>query len=139
MLICLIGLGAALLLVGVVSGTVLRHVIQIVPIAAAAGVLARRPDWGAYAAVPIFIFWICIVGLIWLFLLGVFRIADGDYTLIEVGATVLMAGFCVVGVRRAISVGKALPPLARLFAIVLFAFVQVGAMWVSFLRPFANR
>jgi hypothetical protein len=53
---CLIGLALALLLVGVVSGTVLRHVIQILPIVGAAGVLMQRPAFGAYAALPIFLF-----------------------------------------------------------------------------------
>ena len=55
---CLIALAPALLLVGVVSGTVLRHIVQIVPIVMALGVLARRAAWGAYAALPIFAFWI---------------------------------------------------------------------------------
>jgi Flp pilus assembly protein TadB len=36
---CLIGLALALLLVGVVSGTVLRHIVQIVPI-----IRIRRKD-----------------------------------------------------------------------------------------------
>ena len=43
---CLVGLGLALLSAGVVSGTFLRHVVQIVPMIAAAGVLARRPARG---------------------------------------------------------------------------------------------
>ena len=81
---CFIGLAVALLLVGVVSGTVLRHLVQIVPILIGLALLARRPDWGAYAAIPIFTFWALIVVLIWLFLLGLSRIANGHYTPIEV-------------------------------------------------------
>jgi hypothetical protein len=42
----LIGLALALLLVGVVSGTILRHVVQILPIVIAAAVLLRRRNLG---------------------------------------------------------------------------------------------
>jgi len=90
-------LALALLLVGVVSATFLRHVVQILPIVLVVGVLARRPAWGAYAAIPIFLFWTFIVVLIWLFLLGLSRVANGHYTPIEVVSTFLMAGFSVVG------------------------------------------
>ena len=53
-LACLAGLAIALLLVGVVSGTLLRHVVQILPLGLTAAILTRRPAWGAYAALPIF-------------------------------------------------------------------------------------
>ena len=110
---CLIGLLLALLLVGAVSGTLLRHVVQILPIVAALVVLQRRPAWGAYAAFPILVFWIFIVLLIWLFLLGLSRIANGHYTLIEIVSTFLMAGFCVIGVTRTIPLGRDLSMLGR--------------------------
>jgi hypothetical protein len=136
---CLIGLAFALLLVGVVSGTVLRHVVQILPIAVVTGILARRPDWGAYAAIPIFLFLIFIVMLIRLFLLGFSRIANGHYTPIEVVATFLMAGFSVVGVIRSVPVGRPLRAVERVLVFIVFAALQCGAMWVSFLEPIASR
>ena len=82
---CLIGLALALMAVGIVSGTVLRHLVQIIPIGLAAGLLSRRPAWGAYAALPIFLIWTAIPVLIWLFLLGLSRVASGHYAAIEVG------------------------------------------------------
>jgi hypothetical protein len=99
----LIGLALALLLVGLVSGTVLRHIVQIVPIMVVLAVVRRRPDWGAYAAIPIFVFWIFIVVLIWLFLLGLSRIANGHYTPIEVLSTFLMMACSIVGVVKSVS------------------------------------
>ncbi len=54
----------ALLAVGVVSGTFLRHVVQVLPIIVVASVLTQRPDWGAYAAFPIFLFWALAVLMI---------------------------------------------------------------------------
>lgn len=136
---CLIGLALALLLVGVVSGTVLRHIVQVVPIMVGLVLLARRPDLGAYAALPIFCFWAFIVVLIWLFLLGLSRIANGHYTPIEVASTVVMAACSVVGVIRSLELGRPLRALRRVSTFLLFAVVQVAAMWVSFLRPIANR
>lgn len=136
---CLIGLAIALLVVGVVSGTFLRHVVQILPIIVAVGVVMRRPDWGAWAAIPIFFIWIFIVVLIWLFLLGLSRIANGHYTAIEILSTLFMAGFSVAGVVKSIALGKALRPIGRVVAVMLFGVLQVAAMWVSVLRPIANR
>jgi hypothetical protein len=136
---CLIGLALALLLVGVVSGTVLRHIVQIVPIMVALGVLARRPDWGAYAALPIVGFWTFIVVLIWLFLLDLSRIANGHYTPIEVVSTFVMAACSIVGVVSGIQLGRPLRAVGRLYTFLLFAVMQFSAMWVSFLRPIANR
>ena len=138
-LVCLTGLTLALLLVGVVSGTVLRHIVQVLPICIAAGVSVRRTAWGAYAALPLFLFWIFIVVMIWLFLLGLSRVVSGHFTTIEVVATLFMAGFSVAGVARSIAVGKSLRPLLRVLVFILFAALQVGAMWVSFLKPIANR
>lgn len=136
---CLIALALALLLVGVVSGTLLRHVVQIVPIAVALGVLARRPDWGAYAALPIFGFWILVVVLIWLFLLGLSRIANGHYTPIEVASTVVMIACSIVGFVKCLQLGRPLRAMGRLSVFLLFSAMQFVAMWVSFLEPIANR
>jgi hypothetical protein len=136
---CLIGLATALFVVGVVSGTVLRHIVQILPILAAAVVMRYRPAWGAYASLPIFVFWVGIVVLIWLFLLGVSRIANGRFTPIEIAATFFMAAFSLVGGATSIQLGKPLRFTGRLLAISLFAMLQVAAMWLSFLKPVANR
>lgn len=135
----LVGLAIALLLVGLVSGTVLRHVVQILPLVATAGLIARRADWGAYAALPIFVCWIVIVALIWLFLFGLSPVASGHYTVIEIVLTFFMAGFSVAGIVNALVLGKGLPPISKVAMVVLFGLLQVGAVWISFLRPIANR
>jgi hypothetical protein len=137
--VCLIGLAAALLVVGAVSGTVLRHIIQILPVLAAVVVVTNRPDRGAYASLPIFVFWIGIVVLIWLFLLGVSRIANGHFTPIEIVATFFMAAFSLAGAAASIHLGRPLRFARRIMAISLFAILQVAAMWLSFLKPIANR
>src|SRR6185436_9738601 len=111
--VCLTGLALALMLVGVVSGTVLRPIVQIVPIVVVLAVLRRRPEWGAYAAIPIFVFWTFIVILIWLFLLGQSRIANGHYTPIEVISTFLMAACSIAGGLKSIQLGRPLRVAGR--------------------------
>jgi len=135
----LVGLGLALLVVGVVSGTLLRHVIQIVPIIAAIPLFRGRADYLAYAALPLFAFWLLIVALIWLFLLGVSRIANGHYTGTEIAMTVVMAGCSLVGGVKSITLGKPMRPLVRVFTFVLFAVLQVASMMLSLREPFAHR
>src|SRR6185436_5137184 len=129
----------ALLLVGVVSGTLLRHIVQILPIVAALGLLTRRADWAAYAALPLFLFWTLVPALIWLFLLGLSRIANGHYTVIEVLSTVAMAGCSIVGTAKTFRLGRPLRWPWRAAMFLLFGALQFLVMWVSFLAPIANR
>jgi len=133
------GLAVALMVVGVVSGTVLRHVVQIVPILLALIVVRRWPAIGAYAALPIFIFWILIVSLIWLFLMGLSRIANGHYTIAEVVSTVVMATCCVSGSVWAVPAGRTATIASRVAAFGGFAALQVAAMWISLTPSFASR
>ena len=136
---CLIGLAIALLVVGVVSGTLLRHIIQILPIILAVALVRQRPDWGAYAALPILLFWLLVALLIWAFLLGLSGIASGRYTVVEIICTVFMAGFSTVGVWASIGVGRTLRAAGRISAFISVAVLQVAVMWISFLKPIANR
>lgn len=135
----LAGLAGALLVVGAVSGTILRHVVQIVPVLAAIAVVRRWPVIGACAALPVFMFWMLIVLLIWLFLLGLSRIASGHYTLAEIISTMVMAMCCVSGSVRAVGVGRPAPLSARVLTFIVFAVLQVAAMGISFSPSIANR
>jgi len=133
------GLALALIVVGVVSGTVLRHVVQILPVPLALALVSRRPAIGAYAALPIFVFWLLIVSLIWLFLAGLSTIANGHYTPAEVISTVVMALCCAHGIRRAIPAGRPATLASRLMTFMVFAALQLAAMWISFSPSIANR
>jgi hypothetical protein len=47
-------MAVSLPLVGLVSGTFIRHVVQIVPILVALPAVLTRRRWAAYAAIPLF-------------------------------------------------------------------------------------
>jgi hypothetical protein len=130
---------AALLFVGAVGGTVLRHIVQGIPSVIALVFVARRPALGAWSAIPIFVFWSFIVVLIWLYLLGVNRIASGHYTSAEFAATVVMAGACAFGASRSLSLGEAAAVSSRVVVVLAFGLLQVAAMWLSLMKGVATR
>ena len=136
---CLGGVGAALLVVGVVSGTLVRHVVQIVPVVVALAVVRTRPTWGPHAAAPIFAWWLLMMALIWLYLAGVPMFFDGDFTLTEIVLTGLTALFCALGLLACVRMESTTSIASRLLAVAAFGTFQFAMMWVSFLRPFVNR
>ena len=128
----------ALIVVGIVSQTLLRHFIQIAPLVVALGLLARRSPWGVSAAAPLFAFWFLIMAAIWLLLLGVARIVTGTFTPAEVMLTVIIGVASLLGLSTAYRRGTTLALRARLGTIAAFAVLQFAAMWLS-VQPFVAR
>jgi hypothetical protein len=128
----------ALIVVGIVSQTLLRHFIQIAPLIVALSLLPRRSAWGVSAAAPLFAFWFLIMGAIWLFLLGVARIVTGTFTPAEVMLTVIIGVASLFGLGTVYRRGTTIPILARLGTIAAFAVLQFAAMWFS-VQPFVAR
>ena len=127
---CLV-IAVSLLLVGVVSGTMLRHAVQIAPALVAAALAWRKPRWGAAAALPVFATWIVIPVLIWMFLLGIARFVTGTFTPVEIFLTLVMAAASLAGAIAAVRLlrGASLALSAALF--VTFAGLQLEAMSIS--------
>jgi hypothetical protein len=127
----------SLLVVGVVSQTLLRHVVQITPLILALVVLGRWPA-GVSAAVPLFVFWLLVMIGIWSFLLGIARIFTGTYTLPEIALTIVIAVASLAGLAATNRRGSTAPMTARIALIASFAFLQYAAMWIS-VQPFVRR
>jgi hypothetical protein len=128
----LVGVSVALLSVGVVSNTLLRHLIQIAPVALALAVGARRARFKMAAALPVFTFWFFAMGGIWVTLLGIAPIFTGSYGPTEVVLTVIigLASVCgLVAIRRQ---GNALSLGPRLGTVLTFAILQPLALLLSF-------
>ena len=129
----------ALIIVGIVSHTLLRHVVQIAPLVIALPLLLRRTAWGSSAAAVLLAFWLLIMGAIWLFLLGIARIFSGRFTPTEIALTVVIGCASVIGLITAYRQGTTLSVPARFGTIILFALLQFAAMLLS-VQPFvANR
>jgi hypothetical protein len=136
---CLGSLALSLLLVGVVSGTPLRHFIQAAPVIVAIGCVWRRFGWSAYAALPLFLFWLLIASLIGLFLFGYAHVITGTFSHIERLLTAIIWLSCVLGIGAALRASADHPWWSRVAAFLVFAVFAVAAMWGSLQPAVARR
>ena len=123
-------LAASLLIVGVVSQTLLRHIVQVTPLIVAL-IVAGRSTAGASAAAPLFAFWLLVMLGIWSFLLGIARVFPGRFTLPEIALTIVIAIASLVGLVAAYQRGTTAPMPKRIATIAGFAFLQYAAMWIA--------
>ena len=135
---CVAVVAGALIVVGIVSDTFLRHLIQVVPLIVALGLLARQSAWSVSAAAPLFAFWFLVMCAIWLFLLDVARIFTGTFTVAEITLTLVIGVACLFGLGTASRRAPTVPFGARLGTIAAFAVLQFAAMWLS-VQPFITR
>jgi hypothetical protein len=136
---CLIGLILGLLLVGFVSGTPLRHVVQVLPASLALFLLRRRPSWSPYAALAIFLFWFLIMGLIWLHLLGLAHIIIGNFSHVEIILTVLIAIWTLFGLLNFFRSSSSATMTSRILSFSLFLALQIAALWLSMQSYLSHR
>jgi hypothetical protein len=129
----------ALLLVGLVSGTIIRHAVQVLPVLVASLAVVVRPAWSRFAAIPVFAFWLFIMLLIWLYLLGLASVVSGQFTPAEVGLTVVIGLACVVGLAASARKTTRSNWWAGVAAFLIFGALQVGAMWLSLQPALASR
>jgi hypothetical protein len=135
-----VGLGgviAGLLTVGLVSGTLSRHLIQVAPAALALALAAGGSQYGRAAALPIVTFWAGLMATIWLFLLGLHQMIGGRFTAVEIALTVAVALACLTGLAGGARPTANLPPPRRAVTAVVFGALQLAAFWAS-MQPFAS-
>jgi hypothetical protein len=101
--ICLAGVCIALIAVGVVSNTLTRHLIQIIPLVLVLAASLTRRKWVVFAAFPLFIFWLLIMLFIWLYLLKIATITRGHFTIPEISMTIVIGVCCVYGIVLSLS------------------------------------
>ena len=135
----LAGVVVSLYLVGIVSHTLLRHVVQTSPLLIAILLANRSPRLAGAASAPLFVFWLAIVILIWLFLLGIAHIVSGHYSMTERILTGTIALSTLVGIAGIFRRGAVAPVAARIGVFVVFAALQWAAFYVSIQPLFAHR
>lgn len=128
----MISVAASLALVGLISDTLLRHVVQMVPVLFALGLVMKTPGAGAYIAMAVLAFWVLIMVLTWLYLLGLSDIAAGTYSTGEVILTFAIPTFSVWGISKSVRMRRPLAWTGSL-AVFLGSFaLQAGFMALSF-------
>ena len=130
------GLIGALLLVGLASGTFVRHVVQLAPAMLALALVVLHSPFGRASALAILPFWLALMLTIWRYLFGYTRIIGGTFTGVEIALTVAVAVACVLGLTGGARPTANLPRPLRAATTIVFGALQLAALWVS-LQPFA--
>jgi hypothetical protein len=132
--LCVLVQMAALIVVGLVSDGLARHVLQTSPSWIVAALALHESSRAKWAALPVFVFWLAIMSLIWLYLLGIAHIITGNFGNTEVAMTLVVMATSVLGIFAALSARSDVAWWRAAIIIVAVAAVQVGAMALS-LRP----
>jgi hypothetical protein len=104
----------------------------------ALGLVWRGVRWSPYAAIPLFLFWLLLMSLIWLFIFGLAHLITGTFSLPERILTVAIILSCLLGIGAALRASALSGWRSRSLAFLVFALFAVAAMWAS-LRPLVAR
>ncbi|PYU38971.1 MAG: hypothetical protein DMG56_02245 [Acidobacteria bacterium] len=136
---CLVIIVALVVGVGLAAGLVLRHVVQTLPLWIGVLAGARRSRAVGWIGLPMFLFWLVLMSLIWLYLLGIARVISGHFSPIEIAMTILVGAAAIVGIAMFARVKWSLSGGAGLGLFLLVAVAQWVCFRVSFLPAIANR
>jgi hypothetical protein len=139
--VCCLAVLIALYVVGAVSippGS-LRHEIQTLPLWFPIVLGFQRRPIAKWMALPLLIFWLGIMILIWLFLLGIANIVTGDFFPTEIAMTLVVGVACVVGLISTARWTTSTKALTATLVFLVFAVLQVSAFRISLIPYFARR
>jgi hypothetical protein len=130
---------AALLVVGMVSHGIIRHIVQTAPFWIPILLAARRSRWSKWTALPCFVFWLLIMMLIWLYLLGWARVVSGTFSPVEIAMTVIVGLASAAGIVWVTRMRSDTTPWPALGLAIVIAGLQLVAMRISLLPAIAHR
>jgi hypothetical protein len=138
---CSLAILIALYVVGAVSAIPgsLRHEVQTLPLWFPIVAGFRQKDSTKWSALPCMIFWLLIMGFIWLFLLGLPSPVSGTFNAIEIIMTLIVGVASFVGIAVSVRWRTTTRPMTAIGVFLLFLVLQVGAMALSLTRYIANR
>jgi hypothetical protein len=137
--VCCILLIAALWTVGVVANEIVRHLVQTAPIWIAVVLGVRRSEFSKWTALAFFIFWLFLMGLIWLYLLGWARVVSGTFSRTEITLTLIIGVVSLCGMVNCIRLKGSAGPLAATAAFVGSLLLQAAAIALSITPAIAHR
>ncbi len=130
---------AALYVVGLVSGTELRHAVQTLPLWLGVVFGIRHVRMTRWFVLPMLLFWLGIMILIWLFLLGWAHVVSGHFTVTEILMTIVIGIASVLGIVFCARAGRASKRIVAVADFLIGAVVQLAAFQVSLLPGIARR
>jgi hypothetical protein len=84
--------------VGLVSGLVLHHFVQTLLLWVGVVLGFRRSPATGWVGLPLFLFWLVLMGFIWLQLLGITRFMTMHFSPLEIGMTIVVGIGSVLGI-----------------------------------------
>ena len=136
---CCLAIMVALLVVGVVSHGVIRHIVQTAPLWVAIVLGTRRSDLGKWAALPSFVFWLLLIIAIWLFLLGWARIVSGTFTVTEIAMTIVVGAASTLGIVTGLRMRTATRRAVAVATVLGVTLLDLIAFRLSLLPAIAHR
>jgi hypothetical protein len=136
---CLAILAALVLGVGLGSHLVLRHIVQTAPLWIAVILGFRRSRATGWVGLPLFLFWLALMSMIWLYLLGLSHLLSGNFSALEIAMTIVVGIASLVGIWGFARLRSSLSPLSRVAMFTALAIAQVACFRLSFLPAIAHR
>ena len=127
-----------LLVIGAVSGTIVRHIVQLIPIFAALCLALAGRKGAASAALPLFSFWFLIMVLVLLTATGIANVAPGTYSPTEIAMASLIWIACGLGGCRVLWMRSESSLGIRVGLFLSFGMLQILLFRVSFIRQLAQ-
>jgi uncharacterized membrane protein len=135
MALCALAILLALQVVGVVSGSVLRHLLQTAPLWIVVGLGLRSSRWTRWAAFPAFAFWLALMAVVWGYLLGWTRIISGTFSTTEVAMTGVTGAAAAIGLVAAFRDHRYRTPLVAASATAAGVLLLQLLVFVLSFRP----
>ncbi len=136
---CLAIIFAMVLGVGLASNLVLRHLVQTLPLWIGVVLGLRRSRATSWAGLPLFIFWLILMALIWSYLLGISHLLSGHFSHIEIAMTIIVGAVSSIGIVNSIRFKSLLSPLHMASLFVVMEAIQWLCFRLSFLPAIAHR
>lgn len=125
--------------VGLASNLVLRHIVQTLPLWFGVVFGLRRANVAGWLALPSFLFWLVLMIVIWLYLLGITRIISGHFSAVEIAMTIIVGAASLLGFAMFVRLKSFLSPAKAAATFVAIALLQFVCFRVSFLPSIAHR
>ncbi len=138
--VCSLAVLAALILgVGIPNHMELRHIMQTLPAWGVVILGVKRSRVTGWFALPVFVFWLVLMSLIWLYLLGVSHLLSGNFTAWEISMTIVVGVMCIIGIGTSVKIHSSLSKVSKAGVFVAVALLQFLCLRVSFLPAIAHR
>jgi len=142
MALCSLAIIIALVVgVGLASNLVLRHVVQTLPLWIAVVLGFRRSRATGWAALPLFLFlfWLTLMVIIWLYLLGIASLISGHFSPLEIAMTITVGAASIIGIGLFARFKSRLSTARAVITFAAIAALQCACFVLSFSSSIVHR